>query len=124
MIFKRTIEKKDFYINFYKSINYVLNLSKQELAILSYFSNTLASMPRELNSSQRASMTFSAANRRIVANSLGISIFNLNNYLKSLRDKGIILGKDSRDMSINPKLWVELDELEDNYTNEFTFNIK
>lgn len=126
MILTRTIERKDFYTNYYKSLNFILNLSKKELAILSYFSSTMASLPRDYSLNQAAAMTFSSANRKIIADSLGISIYNLNNYIKSLTDKNIFTKRETNDgtrgIMINPKLWVDSRDV-DTYSNEFKFNI-
>lgn len=115
MILTRTIERKDFYINFYKSLNFVLNLSNKELAILSLFATMQANSPRE-------SITFSSTNRKIVSQSLGISIFNLNNYIKSLKVKGLLISID-RKLSISPKIWIDINTIESNYSNEYKFNI-
>ena len=115
MILTRTIERKDFYINFYKSLNFVLNLSNKELAILSLFATMQANSPRE-------SITFSSANRKIVSQTLGISIFNLNNYIKSLKIKGLIISENKR-LIINPKIWIDINTIDSNYSNEYKFNI-
>lgn len=122
MILTRTIERKDFYINFYKSLNFVLNLSNKELAILSQFATMRANLPRDLSPTQSDAMTFSSVNRKIISQSLGISIFNLNNYIKSLKTKGLLVVVE-RKLSINPRIWVDLNELESTYSNEYKFNI-
>lgn len=123
MILIRNIERKDFYINFYRSLNFVLNLSNKELAILSHFATMRANLPRELTSSQADAMTFSSVNRKIVAQSLGISIFNLNNYIKSLKTKGLLISTGKRVLSINPRIFVDINTLEATYSNEYKFNI-
>lgn len=122
MILTRNIERKDFYINFYKSLNFVLNLSNKELAILSHFATMRANLPRELTSSQLDAITFSTANRKIIAESLGISIFNLNNYIKSLKTKGLLLNS-GRSTTINPRIYVNINTIESVYSNEYKFNI-
>ncbi len=74
MVLKRNINRKDFYINFYKSLNFILNLSNKELAILSQFAAMRADLPKDLSPEQLDAMTFSSVNRKIIADSLGISI--------------------------------------------------
>lgn len=123
MIFKRTIERKDFYHNFYRSINFILNLSNKELEILAQFATIRASLPRELSISQLDAMTFCAASRRIIAQSLGISIFNLNNYIKALKSKSILTSTGGRHLTINPSIYVDLNTITNTYSNEFKFNI-
>lgn len=120
MILTRTVERKDFYLNFYKSLNYVLNLSKKELLILSLFANTRANLPKDLSTPQLNAMTFSSANRKIIAGNLNISIFNLNNYIKSLKTKQILIEEET--LMINPRLWVDYNGVS-TYSNEFKFNI-
>lgn len=114
MILTRNIKREDFYINFYKSLNFVLNLSNKELAILSQFASMQANLPRETS--------FTSSNRKLVSQSLGISIFNLNNYIKSLKTKGLIVTIDKR-LRINPTIWIDINTLESNYSNEYKFNI-
>ncbi len=122
MILTRTIERKDFYNNFYKSLNFVLDLSNKELAILSLFASMRANLPRDLESSQLDAITFSSNNRKLVAQSLGISIFNLNNYIKSLKVKGLLINSGKK-LSINPKIWIDINKITDTYSNEYKFNI-
>jgi len=122
MILTRTIERKDFYKNFFRSLNFILNLSNKELAILSQFASMRANLPRDLNPTQLDAMTFSSVNRKIIAESLGISIFNLNNYIKALKTKGIIITKDKH-LSINSSIFIDVNTIENTYSNEFKFNI-
>jgi hypothetical protein len=122
MILTKTIDRKNFYINFYKSLNYVLNLSNKELAILSQFAAMRANLPRDLNPTQLDAITFSSVNRKIIAESLGISIFNLNNYIKALKTKGLINGS-GKHLTINPSIYVDINLVEKSYSNEFKFNI-
>lgn len=127
MIFKRTIDQKDFYINFYRSINFILSLSKKELVILAFFANTLASLPNSLDPNQKEAMAFSSANRKIIAEELGISIYNLNNYIKGLTDKGIFVKRNTNDgtrgLMLYPNLNIDLPKVGENYSNEIKFNI-
>lgn len=123
MILTRNIERKNFYLNFYKSLNYVLNLSNKELAILSQFAAMRANLPKDLTESQLDATTFSSINRKIVASTLGISIFNLNNYIKSLKEKQLIIGNSNNKLSINPSIYVNIDSLEGPYSVEYKFNI-
>lgn len=123
MILTRTIERKDFYDNFYKSLNFILNLSNKELAILSQFAAMRANLPRELSSIQLDTITFSSKNRKIIAESLGISIFNLNNYIKALKTKGVFINIKNRQVTINPSIFINVNDIQSNYSNEFKFNI-
>lgn len=123
MILTRTIQRKDFYINFYKSLNYVLNLSNKELAILSQFATMRANLPKDLTPVQLDAMTFSSVNRKFIADSLGISIFNLNNYIKALKSKKIFTLNEVNKLTITKSLFVDINGIDTLYSNEFKFNI-
>lgn len=122
MILTRNIERKNFYINFYKALNFILNLSNKELAILSQFAAMRANLPKELTDPQLDAMTFSSANRKIVASTLGISMFNLNNYIKSLKTKQILVSNGGRHLTINPSIFIDSNQT-DTYSVEYKFNL-
>lgn len=121
MIIRRKISREEFYINYYKALNFMLRLSKKELAILAAFANTMATLPSDYTSDQINAMTFSSVSRKIIAESLGMSIYNLNNYIKSIKDKGVIINNGEK-IFINPKLWVNSNNL-DNYNIEISFTL-
>lgn len=123
MILTRNIERKNFYINFYKALNFILNLSNKELAILSQFAAMRANLPKDLTSSQLDAMTFSSENRKIVASTLGISIFNLNNYIKSLKTKQILVSNSERKLTINPSIYPNVNEIDSIYSVEYKFKL-
>ena len=123
MTLTKNLERNTFYLNFYRALNSVLNLSKKELLILSHFATMRSNLPKELTSIQSDAMTFSAANRKIVAETLGISIFNLNNYIKALKDKKILVLNDKGKISIYHSIYVDIDNTKFPYSLEFKFNL-
>lgn len=123
MILNKTVERKDFYINFYKILNSILNLSNKELAIISLFATLRANLPKDLDPIQFDAMTFSAINRKFIAQTLGISNFNLNNYVKSLKRKKVLMLNSRNKLTINPGLYLDIDSITLPYTVEFNLNI-
>lgn len=124
MILSKEIKREDFYNIFYTTINSFLKLSKTELAILSLFAKIRASLVQSnLSPDQIDATNFSASNRRLVASTLDMSIYNLNNYIKSLKDKKILLTKASRKITIQPSLFPSPNSLEDIYSLEFKFKL-
>lgn len=123
MILTKNIDKKDFYYNFYKALNPILNLSKKELAILSNFASIRANLTQdsELSQIQIDAINFGNQNRKLVALKLGISIFNLNNYIKSLKDKSILIINSDRKITFPPHLYPST--IENPFTVQFKFNI-
>lgn len=114
--------KRDFYNKYYQTINGILNLSKKELGILTELSLLKASLSKDLDEDQQNSILFSAASRKIIYNNLKISKFNLNNYIKALKDRGIFI-VDDRPMRINPRIYVDINDL--NFVEvTFKFNIQ
>lgn len=109
------VSNKDFYNKYYQAINGILKLTAKELAILSLLSinkSKLGITDKEL---------FSSKNRTIMSQSLGISKFNFNNYIKSMKDRGILL-KTNKVMSINPAIYKDISSI-NSLDFLFTFNI-
>jgi hypothetical protein len=109
---KLKVSKNTFYINYYKALNFILNFTPKELAILSELSIQKASLPKDLSDDSKDYLIFSASNRKQTAESLGISIFNFNNHIKHFKDNNIILdirvkGKKKR-LSLNPRIYVDV----------------
>jgi len=108
------VSKENFYSKYYQTINGILKLTNKELAILVLLSNSkqLGTTDKEL---------FSSNSRKLIAETLSISKFNLNNYIKSMKDRGIII-KQEKSLAINPAVYKDISN-----TNLidliFTFNI-
>lgn len=123
MILEINTTVKDFYLKYYTAMNGVLNLTNKQLQVLSEFSYIKFNIPKEYTEEQADKLTFSAASRTIVAKRLGISIYNLNNLVRSLREKGIFIkpkGKVNYHI-INPSVYTPLDSTEKTVT--FKFNL-
>lgn len=124
MILNKTVERKDFYLNFYKTLNSILNLSRKELVILSHFATLRANLPKDMEPIRVDAMTFSAQNRKDIAQTLGITVYNLNNFIKMLKAKGILMNNTKGRVTINPNVFIDIDSITLPYSVEFRFNIQ
>lgn len=115
MIININTTKENFYNQYYSILNYIFKLSKKELAILSKFSFLRANLPKDLSAEELDKQTFNNNSRKKVAESLGISIQNLNNYIKVLKRKKFLITVkyNVNRTSINPKVYVDYNNLND-----------
>lgn len=109
------VSKEDFYNKYYQSLNGILKLSGKELIILSAFSNRKI----KLNLSDKEA--FGAKSRAAICEQLEITKFNLNNYIKFMRDRGILVKKD-RVTYINPAIYKDINNVQ-SVDLTITFNI-
>lgn len=121
MILRQTVEKKNFYIKYYKSLNGILALTDKQLQVLAEFSTVRNSMPDDYTEDQKDTYTFTSASRNIIADRLEISIYNLNNVIRSLKDKGFLFPKGDT-YFLNPSIYTPIDKEEKEIV--FKFNIK
>jgi len=105
-IFKRKIDKDNFYYVYFKTLNGHLSLTNRELAVLI-----------ELCKLQDSNRYFDKESREAIRVKLDISPFNLNNIIKSLKDQKMIM-KEDKNYIINPRLYVSTTD------NEYSINFK
>lgn len=105
-ILKRKVEQKDFYKVYLKTLNGHMNLTNRELDVLTELCKLQSKFIKEGYEDDKLSkMIFSSLSRETMRNTLEISSFNLNNIIKSLRDKQYIT-KISGVQVINPRVYV------------------
>lgn len=114
--------RSNFYKKYYQTLNGILGLSKNELNILAEFSTIRLQFPKDMSTVQKDTLMFSSEYRKIVASNLGMSIFNLNNYIKGLKDRQILIKKEAKNISINPGIFIDLSD-KDSISVELKFNI-
>mgnify|MGYP003681522701 CR=1 FL=1 len=88
MIYNVPTKRKDFYFKFLSAINGVMNLSQKERMILGEFM-TIRDI---LKGSDE--VVFSSSMRKKVQKKLNITEHNLNNYIKSLKEKRAIVKRE------------------------------
>lgn len=104
------VSKENFYSKYYQAINGILKLTGKELIILTLLSNKKLSgmTDKEL---------FSSASRKLMCETLDMTKFNFNNYIKAMADRGI-LSRQGRKLSINPAIYKDITNVD---TLDFTF---
>lgn len=116
MILQKTINRDEFYETYFKLLNPIFNLTNLEINILSEFLKLYQDFK---NIEEVNKLVFSSASRQLVSDRLNISKYNLNNYIKSLRQKNMIIDTGNGEYIFNPYLKVIP---EDDF--DITFKIK
>lgn len=120
MKFSRNVDKKDFYNLYLKTLSGLIGLSPTEMKILEafmYMKNTLLNTEGITNV---ANFLFAAECRKEVAEKLGMSIWNLNNYIKALKAKRIFIKNQYNQIDISP-IFIPIPK--DEFSIEFNFKI-
>lgn len=121
MILTKEVNKANFYKTYYKAINGILNLTNKQLEVLSELSFIRNSLPDTFSDSQKDEYTFSSSTRGIICEKLGITIYNLNNLIKELKEKGFLMVNNKK-YKINPFLFQPLND-QDNIEFKFIFKL-
>lgn len=111
MILEKNINRKELYKTYYQILNSVLNLTKTEIEILDKFRELSKDDAHKLGSDER----------KLISSELKMSIYNLNNYIRTLKDKGMLITVDNK-LIINPNLLLE--DNKPSYSVKFKINIK
>lgn len=109
-ILKRKVDTENFYYIYLKTLNGHLSLTNRELGVLV----ELCKLQAKYDDSK---LVFSSTSREAIRTQLNISPFNLNNIIKSLRSKKLIITEDKK-YYINPKIFVP------NTDTEYSINFK
>ena len=101
--FNIIVPTQDFYRSYLDVINGLLRLTEKEKDVLSWF------MEREYyyNTNRINKNVFDKSNRKLAAEQLGVSIYYLNNYIKSLKDKSMIMKSKVEGLHINPRVYID-----------------
>lgn len=110
MILNKKVTRDNYYKTYYSALNGILNLTNKQIDVLSEFSIIKNNLPDTFTEEQKDIYTFSSSTRLIICEKLGITIYNLNNIIKDLKDKGFILTKNNKDYKINPFLFKKIEE--------------
>lgn len=120
---KKQVTKDNFYSSYLKAMNGYLELTGREFEVLVELCKLQAQyLQLDYSQAQLSALIFGATSRKLIRTHLNISPYNLNNVLKTLRDKKLILIAEDKSYSLNPQLFVNNDELE--YTITYKFNIQ
>ena len=105
--------KEDFYFKFLSAINGVMNLSNRERVILGEF------MKERDKLNGNDAVVFSSVMRKRVQKKLDITEHNLNNYIKTLKEKKAIL-QNGESLIINKAIIPDVKENKSSVTFNFS----
>lgn len=109
---KRKVKKEDFYKAYIKCFNGFLNLTTREFEVLVEICNYQAqNISLNYSPEQLSKIVFGPTSREIIRTKLNISPYNLNNIIKTLKSKGIILIIDNH-YYLNQQIYVPLIDTE------------
>lgn len=117
-----SLNRSKLYKTYLQTINGLLRLSPKEMDILNEFMTLRDKLTSgNITGDDLNALLFSPSSRKIIYTHLGISSFNLNNYLSSLREKRMILESEGL-FYLNPK-FTTLDTTNNNFELSFNFKI-
>ena len=92
-MWKLNTTNKNFYKHYLQILNGILKLTRTELSVLAQFMDIKDKLDRsDLSEDLKKTLLFSSENRKFVQEELSMTEHNLNNYIKMLRDKEMIIG--------------------------------
>lgn len=121
-VLKRQIKQADFYETYIKALNGFLELTGREFEVLVELCKLQAQyLLLEYSKEQLSTIVFGPTSRKLIRTKLSISPYNLNNILKVLRDKKLILVDEDKTYHLNPQIFVNNTETE--YSINYKFNV-
>lgn len=126
MSFKRLtwkVERKDFFKIYLRVMNGILDLSPTELRIISEFLTIRTDMINRSNGIFDEGDVLSSDNKNLVCKELRITIGNLHNYVKKLKEKRLLIEDSNGKVIINPTV-SSLPDLDKISTYDVTFRIE
>lgn len=109
-IFSKDLEKSQIYKAYFVIINGLLKLTPKELDIVSklyYYTYEISKSVKD--EKLQGVLLFSTEYKKKIADELSIDNLLLNNYISSLKKKGVILVEDNTEIKwVNPRFTVDL----------------
>ena len=94
-VFSYKTKREGFYRRFFKSINGILSLTDREMDVLAKLYEHFDNIKSGVSDDKMANeLLFSTGYRKKIREELQVSSLLLNNYIKSLKDKNIVIEKD------------------------------
>src|SRR5690606_15070270 len=107
MRLKINTTKDEFYKTYLKVFSSVLGISNSEVNILAEFCKIKSKLEEIDSPIDVKKLLFSTESRKAVQETLGISSFNLSNYILALKKKGLLI-KNENKYDISPIIYVYL----------------
>lgn len=118
-ILRKKVTKDSFYYSYLRCLNGYLNLTPRELEVLVELCNHQAqNINLNYSPEQLSKLVFGPTSREIIRTKLSISPYNLNNIIKILKSKSIILTTQDKYYILNPQLYLPLTD------SEYSINYK
>lgn len=112
-ILRKKVTKDSFYNSYLKCLNGYLNLTPRELEVLVELCNHQAqNLNINYSPEQLSKLVFGPSSREVIRTKLNISPYNLNNIIKILKGKGIILTTEDKYYILNSQLYIPLTDTE------------
>jgi hypothetical protein len=106
--FGYSVQRDKLYSTYFYAINGILGLTKKEIKIVSRFYYYLEEISKGVTDPViQNELLFSVNYKRKIREDLEVSALLLNNYVKTLKDKGVIMEKDGI-KSMNPVLRLDI----------------
>jgi biotin operon repressor len=99
MVFSKQVTRDDYYVVYLSILNGLLHLTEKELLVMAEFmgiEEKARKVYSTLSGEEFSDVLFGPESRKAVQKKLGITKFNLNNYIKALKDKGLLKEIDGR----------------------------
>lgn len=121
MKFSRNVTQKDFYKIYLKTLSGLVGLTPTEMSIVEAFMTMRNTLMNTEGIKNVPNFLFAAECRKEIAEQLDMSIWNLNNYIKSIKAKKIFIKNDYNQIDISPMIFIPIPT--DEFSIEFNFKI-
>jgi hypothetical protein len=116
------ISTQEFFKDYLNAVNGMLVLSTKDIVVLAPLLEQYNNIREKTTNNEIINeLLFSSNYRSLASNSIGISTMNFNNYIASLKKKGVINDKGNGFMEINETI---LPVIVDKNSNSFLFTIE
>ena len=113
----RKVDTNTFYIEYIHAFNGFLRLSNKEILVLAAFLEEES----KLNEHSKE-LLFETIIRKRIQDKLGITVYNLNNYISMLKGKGVIKVDERDRIFINSKIIPKIENGKSLLTYKFVIN--
>ena len=115
IMFQLVTTKKDFFIDYYNTINGSIGLSNKEIVVLAALVEQYNIIRKKTTNEEIINeLLFSSRHRMLAREKADISEVNFNNYISALKKKSVILDGEDKFRKLNPMIVPIIDIEEDN----------
>jgi hypothetical protein len=124
MVFDSKVTREEFYEMYVNTINGLIGLSPKEVQVFAKLMEVFNEISKKTDNVEIVSeLLFSTKYRKIVMERIeGMTSLNFNNYIVSLKKKGVIIESDDINI-LNPNMVIKLKDNNLSYSIQFNFKI-